>query len=278
MRGKTKDWETKEKKDKEIVKLYTDEKLGLVEVGRRVGMSPAGVAFRLARLGVSRRPPAGGLASGRYKWAKENNLVSVTSLYERSGGRNPTTVKATVEHLGIEIQERGNGAYLKEADADRVLSELAQPYKLEPRSWKEAGVAEWEMGWLAGIIDGEGCVGIKIRESKKYAGQWWACVQIGNTSRKIIDKIEEILRRLDVDFTESFTHPKNKKWSDSWSVRVGECVSTWRLCREVVPFLVMKKQRTEMLMEFSEKRAENARRGGFLDVVKHYAAKMDTTT
>ncbi|HUU60447.1 MAG TPA: hypothetical protein VMZ50_12975 [Phycisphaerae bacterium] len=256
-------------KDSTIMRLYVDDKLGLVEVGRQVGLSPAGVAYRLERMGVDRRKPAGGLSSGRYAWARNNGMVSVTSLQAHSGGRSFKKIQDTMVELAIPVQAQGGGSYVTKKDADRVVAKMDAIYELTPVPWKRAKVKSWEMGWLGGIIDGEAHVGIALKD-----GRWSAGIAVGSTTPILLDKVAEILERLEVSFTRARVEARERRWKDSEVLRVLECVSTWRLCREAGPFAVLKGGRLRLLQEFSEARAENARRGGMLPVVEKFVAQM----
>lgn len=264
---------TKDKKDRRIVDLYVERGMTLQETGDAVGMTHAAVAYRLERMGVARRNPPGGLSSGRFKWARENGMVSLTSLDVRSGYRNPKTVRAAIRRLDILPQKFGkNAVYITEAEAARVVSDLDSPYRLIPVPWREAGVTEAEMGWLAGIWDGEGTIGVTTRD---YRGRtaWSVAIEFANTDRRIIDKAEALLQRLDVDFWEGEKPPEGN-CRRAWYVRARGCVSVWRLCREMAPFLVAKRERAAMMMEFSERRAANGRRRGMAAIAEEYATRF----
>jgi len=55
-------------------------------------------------------------------------------------------------------------------------------------------LSEWGRGYLAGIIDGEGCIDLKRGRERKNGGYpYYPHLRIGNTKKAILDKVLEIV-------------------------------------------------------------------------------------
>jgi len=74
-------------------------------------------------------------------------------------------------------------------------------------------VTDFELGWLIGIFDGEGCFGLYENRSwgSKYL-YYIPSIFLVNTKDEIINKAADILRKLDIPFYISvMTRAKNQK-------------------------------------------------------------------
>jgi len=85
-------------------------------------------------------------------------------------------------------------------------------------------VTQFELGWLAGIIDGEGSILI-VKRGPTYVPE----VKMSNTSKLLIDTYCEILDRLEISYHCYGKHkPGNRKYQ--WTVaisgrpRVNKCL------------------------------------------------------
>lgn len=257
--------------NREIMRLYLEEKASISEVGRRVGLSNVGVYYRLVRLGVEMRTTTQG--QGRFRWARENHLFSITKL-TTTASRSKGAILAAIERAGVEVKEWGNWRFIREEDVQRVLQESEEVYRLEAFPWKDAGVSEGEMGWLGGIWDGEGTISLSFKETKR-GPQWNVAISVANTDQRMIEKVDDLLGQLKIDFNRSESEARKKGNRKAFRIHLRGCVSFWRFCREVGPFMVNKAERAAIMMEFAEKQAANASRDGFWKVAQEYAEKFD---
>jgi hypothetical protein len=210
-------------------------------------------------------------AQRRYKEAHGRGLVSILEVRKRSGRQRKVILRKIAE-MGISVEDIGGWRYIRPEDAERVMAALDGQYSLVGKSWGEVGLTEREMGWLGGIWDGEGTISISPpREGKQVSG---ANVSVCNTDPRLSGKVVEILQKMGVEFTVGNDISKNEKWKDRIEVRVNKAGSIWRLCQELLPFLVNKRERAELMLEFSKKRAANANRKGFGGTTKEYAARF----
>ena len=109
----------------------------------------------------------------------------------------------------------------------------------------ELNLHEWQVGYLAGIIDGEGCITI-TRDAKHYV----PIVSVCGTSQLLMNTLGEI-----TGLGSMFASPrrdKHHKTQMNW--RLQSRVEILILLRKVCPFLLLKKKQAVLLMEFCEGR------------------------
>ena len=94
---------------------------------------------------------------------------------------------------------------------------------------------EW-IGWLAGIIDGEGHISISPNGGSQH------CIFLGitNTDKSIIDKVSEITGHGYIKRKRT-----NEKWKDTyqWIVTANQA---YLILNMVLPYLVGKRERAEL--------------------------------
>lgn len=117
-----------------------------------------------------------------------------------------------------------------------------------------------ELSWLGGIIDGEGCISFKKNTGKCWKNKserpLYPIISISNTDIRMIDKIIEILEKNHIAFYREDRRGK-KKNKDSISVCIKGIKRTKRFLDLIIPYLVSKKERAELLLEFCELRSHN---------------------
>lgn len=136
-----------------------------------------------------------------------------------------------------------------------------------------------ELGWLAGIIDGDGCISMNVRR-KNWKG-WNGIgvdmnVYVVNTDGGIIEKTVGILRKLGIEphLFENKTVPLYKKDGGSYhnpektiiSVNVTRMADIIRILTSIQPYLGgEKKHRASLIAQFIERRISrqtNRSKGG----------------
>lgn len=104
-----------------------------------------------------------------------------------------------------------------------------------------------QAAWLAGLIDGEGCIGIwrERRAGNRSGYRYTATVQIANTNRLLLDTIARVipgkiyLKDARVKFGQK---PLYQFFCDRRTLRA--------LLERIAPFLVIKKRQAEIAMQF----------------------------
>ena len=102
----------------------------------------------------------------------------------------------------------------------------------------------FEIGWLGGILDGEGCVSIRPN------GNSWAYeVNVTSTSETIAEHCSKILRYWGIKHLVKKTGQRhlNPNWNDKFNVRVIQRESILLLLELVYPCLTEKKMRATLL-------------------------------
>lgn len=111
-----------------------------------------------------------------------------------------------------------------------------------------------EIGWLAGIIDGEGHIGLS-RQGTKKGDAIKTDLQIVNTDFALIDKVVDIMRRLGVNpYIRDRVHNK-ETWATNRIVSVGRFAHIkiiLDVCKEYLTG--MKREKADVMMALIESR------------------------
>lgn len=108
-----------------------------------------------------------------------------------------------------------------------------------------------KLGWLAGIIDGEGCIGFYKRKPKDnlvYTPELSIC----NTSLEIINEVNNIIESLldDNSGVKTYSHKRNNpKHKQIYFVSVTG-YNLPRLLEKLIPYLIFKKERAKLMIKF----------------------------
>jgi len=110
-----------------------------------------------------------------------------------------------------------------------------------------------DIGWLCGIIDGEGTITLRFHRRKNNRPLIKPVVTIINTDRLIIDKILQIYEKLDIPYWITET-AGTKRWKTRWTVETSGIRRLKRLLPHIIDHLVGKKQQAQIVQEWIEKR------------------------
>ena len=98
-----------------------------------------------------------------------------------------------------------------------------------------------KIGYMAGIIDGEGCLYLKKGEKESYS------VQVANTSKDLMCWIQKEFG----GFTTRYEPPRpNHKVLYTW--RIGNILGVRDILCAVIPYLVIKKKKAIAFLEYCE--------------------------
>lgn len=122
-------------------------------------------------------------------------------------------------------------------------------------------VQESQLGYLAGIIDGEGTITIERSGNRRLNGitGLQAKVNVANTNWAIIEYVVGILKRLGVNpHIKSQpigygTRPRNKQ---CWWVTVGGLTKTAKVLNVIKPYLVGKRAQADLVLDFINYRGD----------------------
>ena len=116
-------------------------------------------------------------------------------------------------------------------------------------------VSDIDKSWLAGILDGEGSIGICRMMSHRKNPTLTPRISIGNTNIKIIDHVREILKKIPITmFLEKRQQVNNKNWKSASVIQISHIVGVKKLLDLIIPFLIGKKSQGEILLSFVNSR------------------------
>lgn len=131
-------------------------------------------------------------------------------------------------------------------------------------------VTDVEIGWLAGIIDGEGTIAFSVYSAPRYRDiRVKPQIIVTNTDRPLIERVSQIMGRLGVGAhfqTREQRHPEGFKavrYRPLHVVNVSGFKRTLRLLPFIIPYLVTsKKEKGELVLRYMQQRlAKTAARG-----------------
>jgi len=104
-----------------------------------------------------------------------------------------------------------------------------------------------DLGWLAGIIDGEGCIAAYSKDGKIRLD-----VTVDTTSPKMEKHIRKIYKKHDIWHTECVKQAGKNSTRPVLRVRVAKKLGVIRLLKLLLPYLINKKQEAKALIEWYE--------------------------
>jgi len=123
---------------------------------------------------------------------------------------------------------------------------------------QQGKTTELELAWLAGFIDGEGCLDFQKGYQKALKRDTYQPrVRINNTDIPTLNKVDDLLRRMMAGHYIYWRHPENKKWKSSWDVEIVGFKKVQRFLIQINPYLYTKKEKAEMLLDFTNSRLSN---------------------
>jgi len=123
-------------------------------------------------------------------------------------------------------------------------------------------VSESDMAWLAGFIDGEGTVGIKVANNRNGHIYFAPYVQIVNTHFATLDKVHQVLTDMQVGhhISEAKRHlaPNGKmklaQYRPLWRVLINGLMRCKSFLIPITPLFVTKRQDAETVIDFINSR------------------------
>lgn len=108
---------------------------------------------------------------------------------------------------------------------------------------------KWESSWLAGMIDGEGSVGIYNygKEGRRIQ------IQIGNTDSKLIDRFREIIGCGSTVFRTNI-HISHKGRKPMYQYNLKGSNRCYWVLKQVLPYLITKKDKVFGIIKEIEER------------------------
>lgn len=129
--------------------------------------------------------------------------------------------------------------------------------------------------WLAGIVDGEGSIGLKrctLKRGNKVYLNYAPMISIANNDLRMMDEIRAIFDKLKIkySFTKRELSKRNKKWKDNYAVSITSYQMGINFLEIVLPYLISKKEQSEILIDFCRDRVNVNHRGQGGKFIKTY--------
>lgn len=106
-------------------------------------------------------------------------------------------------------------------------------------------MTEAQLGWIGGIMDGEGYIGLR-REHQRSHDYYSPLVTVTNTRLLMLTHLRQLTK---LGLTSQSTHRPNFKHRQGfvWALRVKE---QKELLPIILPYLVVKREQAELLIEY----------------------------
>lgn len=124
---------------------------------------------------------------------------------------------------------------------------------------KQATLKDTDLAYFAGIVDGEGWIGLQKRFKKGKLGgdivSYLPCIRVTNTDSNIINRIAEIWESLGVTghLYESSQGPSVPNGKTVMYIQIQKQELLKRTLEAIIPHLVGKKARAQMLLRFIDR-------------------------
>lgn len=127
-------------------------------------------------------------------------------------------------------------------------------------------ITQFELGWLAGIIDGEGSITV-CKRGPTYV----PTIKMANTSKVLVDKYCELLDKLDISYQCYGRHKQgNRKYQ--WDVCIDGRPRVYKALSAIQDLLIAKQKQAAKAVEWIESRGLDLR-GPYteeqLDIIKN---------
>lgn len=137
-------------------------------------------------------------------------------------------------------------------------------------------VTETDRAWLAGIVDGEGCISLFTNQERDGSTKLKPVVNFVNTDMGIVNKALSILEQGNVTpYIVKRVH-KNTKHRDCIEVKTTSQIQIKKWLELVLPYLFgIKKQKAEILLRFINRRIEKRAEVGRNDLARYTEEDWD---
>lgn len=120
---------------------------------------------------------------------------------------------------------------------------------------------ETNKAYIAGILDGEGCIHLSLQCQKQKGpnsqGTLHHIVQIANTSKDLVDYLTKWFDQEQIPYHVHWTTPKGKNQKIYAQVRITRFHGINKFLTLMLPYLVIKKKQALLLLEFTQMRLKH---------------------
>ena len=130
---------------------------------------------------------------------------------------------------------------------------------------QQPSISEFELGWLCGVIDGEGCIGLWSRGGKR-SSEYKPGLRLANTSKPLVDKFCLLLSALNVGHHVTHYGPRNERSKEYWAVTVEGFKRLSNLLPVIKDCLIEKKPQADLVWQWCASRMSKSVRAPFDEI------------
>jgi hypothetical protein len=229
-----------------VRRYWTDEEIGKLQELARRRVSPSEIALALGRSESSVKFKLWRLGYKTKFWTDDDYKTFRTlaekglSLSEIAGimGRSYGALRHVAYRLGIKT------AFAKKPRAILALNDA-------------------ELAYIAGIIDGEGHIGM-VKTQDGYD----PVVSVANTSKELIDWI---MNKVPTGALTTHQHLRKPNWKIGYVYTISSYADIVELLQKVLRYLIVKRRQAELMIEYCKVRLSSPLRGfKFDEIGKRY--------
>jgi hypothetical protein len=116
------------------------------------------------------------------------------------------------------------------------------PKKGQSKDYKFPGLTDVELGWLAGIIDGEGYITLRLSGHTKHHPQ----INVTSTCLELLETLKEITATGSIVKRRT---PLNPKHSQAWQWATFRSAAVYGLCDVLQDLLIVKREKVQLILE-----------------------------
>lgn len=118
-------------------------------------------------------------------------------------------------------------------------------------------MTDLELGWVAGIVDGEGCIGLYRRAPVPgvNGGSWILNITVTSVTPSITNRLQELVEGSII----TYARPQNEKWKRAYRWWIPHKDAKVFLVA-IIPCLIEKRQQAELGLEFLKTIGRSGRR------------------
>ena len=106
-------------------------------------------------------------------------------------------------------------------------------------------LSEVEKAYLAGFIDGEGCITLKL-----YSRKWKNERQYVTAKITVTNAHRDVIAFVGYVFNRKITEEKRYNWKTAWRVQIDRLEDVREIIKYLLPYLKVKRKQAELLLEF----------------------------
>ena len=116
--------------------------------------------------------------------------------------------------------------------------------------------------WLAGIVDGDGCIGVHKQQFGKNT-TYVPSFGLSTTCKKTYLFLDNLFKELEIGHHWTYRVVQNKNWRDRWVLQVRGMKRVSKLLEMIFPYLVTKREEAELIRKFIGLRLLKNKKGAY---------------